>query len=128
MLCWHRVRMFWLRKHIVGFAVVACVAAVGLKLAVLSEADLIGETQAIAGSFEDSVAAYERGDYATALQLLRPLAERGDAAAQLNLGIIYQKGRGVPQNYAAALLWFGKAANQGMAVAQYNLGSMYHGG
>jgi hypothetical protein len=37
---------------------------------------------AVAGPFEDGVAAYQRGDYATALQLLRPLAERGNAEAQ----------------------------------------------
>ena len=32
---------------------------------------------AFAGPFEDSMAAYDRGDYATMLQLLRPIAERG---------------------------------------------------
>jgi uncharacterized protein len=34
---------------------------------------------AIAGSFEESKAAYAHGDYATALRLVRPLAEQGDA-------------------------------------------------
>jgi uncharacterized protein len=37
---------------------------------------------AMAGPLEDGVAAAERGDYATALHLIRPLAKRGDAAAQ----------------------------------------------
>jgi hypothetical protein len=41
---------------------------------------------AVAGQFEDATAAYDRGDYATALRLLRPLAEQGDADAQTNLG------------------------------------------
>ena len=41
---------------------------------------------AFAGPFEDSMAAYDRGDYATTLQLLRPLAERGDPQAQNGLG------------------------------------------
>ena len=44
---------------------------------------------AVAGQFENATAAYERGDYATALQLLQPLAEQGDATAQYNLGIMY---------------------------------------
>ena len=44
---------------------------------------------AAAGPFEDSAAAYQRGDYTTALQLLRPLAEQGDADAQYNLGVLY---------------------------------------
>ena len=39
-----------------------------------------------AGPLEDGKAAYERKDYATALRLLRPLAERGDARAQGGLG------------------------------------------
>jgi TPR repeat protein len=67
----------------------------------------------IAGPIEDGVAAYERGDYATALQLFRPSAEGGDAIAQFNLGIMYNNGFGVPQDNATALKWFGLAAAQG---------------
>ena len=37
---------------------------------------------AVAGPFEDGVAAYDRGDYATALRLWRPLAEEGNPDAQ----------------------------------------------
>ncbi len=37
---------------------------------------------AAAGPYEEGVAAYQRGDYATALRLWRPLAEQGDARAQ----------------------------------------------
>ncbi len=43
-------------------------------------------TPAWAG-FAEGVAAYERGDYATALREWRPLAEQGDAEAQYNLGV-----------------------------------------
>ena len=32
-----------------------------------------------AGPFEDATAAYGNGDYATALRLIRPLAEQGNA-------------------------------------------------
>ena len=42
---------------------------------------------AAAGPFEDATAAYERGDYATALRLFRPLAEQGNADVQFNLDI-----------------------------------------
>ena len=38
--------------------------------------------------WDDGVAAYERGDYATALEEWRPLAEQGDADAQFNLGVM----------------------------------------
>ncbi len=51
--------------------------------------------------FEDAKAAYDRGDYATALRLLRPLAELGNAAAQHYLGKMYADGMGVPQDDAA---------------------------
>ena len=43
---------------------------------------------AIAGPFEDGFAAYQRGDYATAMQLWLPLADQGDAVAQYNLGVL----------------------------------------
>src|SRR3990172_6594464 len=57
---------------------------------------------AFGGQFEDATAAYERGDYATAFRLMKPLAEKGDAKAQHNLGLMYYQGQGVPQNYAEA--------------------------
>ena len=56
-------------------------------------------------------AAYERGDYATALQLLRPLAEAGDANAQFHLGRIHLGGRGVAKNETEAAQWFRRAAD-----------------
>ena len=80
---------------------------------------------AVAGPFEDATAAYELGDYATALHLISTLADRGDADAQFNLGLLYNKGKGVPQNYAEAMIWFRKAAEQGHPVAKLNLGVMY---
>ena len=55
-------------------------------------------------------------------------AEQGDADAQSNLGFMYAKGQGVPQNNKKAAYWFTKAAEQGDASAQYNLGVMYDNG
>jgi TPR repeat protein len=40
------------------------------------------------------MAAYERGDYAIAMRLLRPLAEQGNADAQNKLGHMVRMGRG----------------------------------
>ncbi|MCP4305497.1 MAG: SEL1-like repeat protein [bacterium] len=68
---------------------------------------------AVAGPLEDGNAAYEASDYATALQLWRPLAEQGDAEAQLRLGRMYAYGQGVPQDYVEAMKWFQLAAAQG---------------
>lgn len=80
--------------------------------------------QARAG-FEEGMAAYDRGDYATTLTEWRPLAEQGDPAAQHHLGWLYMIGRGVPQDYEEAARWFRKAAEQGDRDAQVNLGSLY---
>jgi uncharacterized protein len=81
-----------------------------------------------AGPFEDGVAGYMKGDYATALRLLRSLAVQGDADAPFQLGVMYAKGKGVPQDYAAALRLMRPLAEQGAAAAQNNLGVMYHAG
>jgi hypothetical protein len=43
-------------------------------------------------------------------------------------GLMYEFGRGVPQDYAVALRWYRIAADQGNAAAQYNLASMYQDG
>jgi hypothetical protein len=81
-----------------------------------------------ARTLEDAKAAFARGDYATALQVLRALAEQGSAVAQNDLAIMYADGRFVPQDYGEAIRWFRLAAHQGLADAQVSLGFMYDGG
>jgi ATP-dependent protease ClpP protease subunit len=81
-----------------------------------------------ADPFEDGLAAYQRGDYETAYQLLSPLAEHGQAAAQFNLGVLFENGLGVAQDQAAAARWYLKAAEQGDAAAQYNVAQRYEKG
>jgi Sel1 repeat len=80
---------------------------------------------ATAGPLEDAVAAYQRGDYTTALSRWHRLAEQGDAEAQFHLGVMYESGQGGQRNDAEAIKWYRKAAEQGDAVAQFNLGIMY---
>ena len=77
------------------------------------------------GGINTGHTAYKQGDYGTALREWRPLAEQGNAGAQLNLGFMYDNGYGVPQNYTEAIKWYRKAAEQGNDRAQYNLGLMY---
>ena len=83
---------------------------------------------AMAGPLEDAKAAAERRDFATALQILRPLAEQGNAAAQTALGVIYEHGQGVPQDFVQAVIWYNEGAYQGDPDAQSNLGAMYANG
>jgi TPR repeat protein len=78
--------------------------------------------------FQAGMEANTRGDYTTALREWRPLAEQGDALAQYNLGVLYRKGRGVPQDDVQARQWYAKAAAQGQAKAQFNLGTLYFNG
>ena len=80
---------------------------------------------AVASSLDDEIAAYDRGDYATALKLMMPLAAQGDAVAQAIVGWMYQNGWGVPKDYGEAVKWYRPAAAQGNALAQNNLGGMY---
>ncbi len=44
------------------------------------------------------MAAINRGDYATAARIVRPLADQGDARAQTALDTSYIEGCGVPQD------------------------------
>ena len=75
--------------------------------------------------FQKGLDAYESGDFATALREWKPIAELGDAEAQVNLGVMYMQGLGVTQDYKAALKWYTLAAEQEYALAQTNLGFMY---
>ncbi|MEE8533836.1 MAG: peptidoglycan-binding protein [Alphaproteobacteria bacterium] len=76
----------------------------------------------------EGVTAYKSSGYATALRVFRARAALGRATAQYYLGIMYDKGKGVPQDYAKAIEWYTKAAEQGMARAQYNVGVAYDNG
>ena len=83
--------------------------------------------------FQKAGDAYNAGDYATALRELRPLADRGNADAQLNLGHMYRDGDGVRRNEFEAVAWYRLAADQdnntrAKSIAQFSLGSMYHNG
>lgn len=83
---------------------------------------------AAAQDFQKGAAAYKRGDYATALNEWRALAETGDALSQFMVGALYAFGRGVEKDYAEAAKWYRKAAEQGLPAAQNNLGSLYDKG
>ena len=114
----------------------------------------VGTLPAAAQTFDAAVEAYKRGDYATALAgfqndaeqgnaeaqlnlgvkyangegVPEDAAEQGHAAAQLNLGVKYANGEGVPEDAAEAVRWYRLAAEQGTATAQFLLGFMYANG
>ena len=91
-----------------------CTLALVLASAAIARAD-----------FEAGKRAYEQGDYATALKELTPLAEQGNAEAQVLLGLMHFEGQGVPRDPSQALKWYKAAAEQGNPEGQLQLGVMY---
>jgi TPR repeat protein len=79
----------------------------------------ITEAQMLAREFKPQDA------YAKSLRELKQLAEKGDAAAQFKIGLIYYSGQGVARDYLEALKWFREAALQKHSLARYNVGYMY---
>lgn len=55
----------------------------------------------------------------------RPLTQSGDASAQYNMGVLYDRGYGVDRDYGKARQWYEKAATQHSACAEHNLGIMH---
>lgn len=85
---------------------------------------LAGLSSAVAAqkSVRDGIDAWQKSDYASAVAIWKPLAEKGDADAAFNLGQAYRLGRGVPIDLAMAQAWLEKAAKLGHLDAQTTLG------
>ncbi len=82
----------------------------------------------LADDSDKARAAFESGDYETALAIWQPLAEAGHADSQCGLGQMYGNGFGVMMDDALAIKWYGLAAEQGHAKAQFNLAVMHQNG
>lgn len=78
-----------------------------------------------AQTYEQSLAAIEQGNDRVAFTGFKKLAEQGHTKSQLNLGMMYRNGLGVPEDDKEAVVWYRKAADKGDADAQYNLGEIY---
>ncbi len=76
----------------------------------------------------DDNEAFKNAYYKAALHELKPLAEKGYAEAQYNLGVMYEFGQGVPQDFAEAVKWYRKSADQGYTKALVSLGDKYENG
>jgi TPR repeat protein len=75
--------------------------------------------------FAEGLEAYDAGDFETAIEAWRPLAEAGSLEAQVSLAEFYLNGLGVAADPAAAAAWYRRAAEAGDPVAQLNLGDLY---
>ncbi|MFB2579365.1 MULTISPECIES: tetratricopeptide repeat protein [unclassified Acinetobacter] len=65
-------------------------------------------------------------DLALARKYYQLAAVQGNASAQNNLGILYDKGLGVAKDRQQAKYWYSLAAEQGEASAEFNLGNYYY--
>ena len=92
----------------IGAITVALIALV----AVWTELSDIERFETNGSGYQAGVAAYEEGDYATAIEKLQPLAEQGHAEAQFALGYMYYYGRGVDEDKKEAAKWFRKAKKE----------------
>lgn len=72
--------------------------------------------------------AYQAGRYDGALRFWLPLADAGNADAQLNIGILFDAGQGVSADPVQAAHWYQRSAEHGHAAAQFNLAMMYAAG
>ncbi len=81
-------------------------------------AHFLGVTLPEETDFEVGVEAWGRGDYDRAVREFLLLANQGHAQAQVNLGILYSQGRGVPKDYVTAYSWYTLAASQGDDLAE----------
>ena len=79
----------------------------------------------IAADLESAKRAYAQKDYAVAFKEFSPLAEQGNANAQLYLGKMYLMGQGVLQDANQAMKWLKASALQGNADAQFFVGSYF---
>jgi TPR repeat protein len=82
---------------------------------------VMGSSGAVAGPWEDGMAAYNRGDYVPAIKVFRAMAEQGNARAQSVLGVMYRRGQGVARSPVRAFVWLSRAAAHGDVTAKAEL-------
>ncbi len=103
-------------------------ASAPFPLPVIRVMDLLARQIKYIAERERMIIAFGRGDHEIALQGLQRLADGDDGIAQLYVGVIYDRGHGVPQDHVKAVTWYRKAAEQGVVEAQNNLGVHYTNG
>ena len=89
---------------------------------------MIAATTPALADLDDGLAAYDRGDFATAYRELAPAAAGGAPAAQYAMARMYLSGEGVSRDSAEGLKWLRKAALAGIGLAQYQLGACHEWG
>ena len=105
-----------------------CVLAIPLTLTLILSDGALAASPSHSEAFSRAWSAYDAGQFDDALRIWQTLADQGDPNAQINLGAMYDNGKGVPEDPATAVEWYRLAALQGNRLAQYYLGLMYANG
>ncbi len=79
-------------------------------------------------NFDRGIYDLNRGEFHAAMDQFRPLVAEGYAPAQYQMGVIYQKGYGVPKNGLKALALFELSAKQNYSDALFELALIYSEG
>lgn len=91
-------------------------------------AGLVSAAAADTKLYDKGLAAYNAGDYKAAYTFTLPLASQGNPAAKNLLGMMYELGKGVPQDLARSVGYYREGAKQGDPYAQYNLAVSFDSG
>src|SRR5262245_8127035 len=86
---------------------------------------LVASTPVLAASYDEAVLLFEEKDYKGARNIAEQAAKSGEARAMAMLGVLYQKGLGVPADLNKAVEWYAQAAEKKDADAQYSLALIY---
>jgi TPR repeat protein len=109
-----------------GEKIVRIFGRFGLATAILFFAVTVNAPAARADSLKEATTAFAKKQYAAAIKLFRPLAEKGNAIAQYKVAMMHRMGLGVPKSEKEARKWSRLAAKQGNPEAQTLLGSLYY--
>ena len=91
---------------------------------------LLGSFSALSqgNDLERGIYELNRGEFHAAIEQFRPLVAEGYAPAQYQMGVVHQKGYGVPKDGMKALALFELAAKQNYSDAQFELALIYSDG
>jgi len=106
----------------------SCVLVVTWTLALMMPTGVLATSLNHTEAFSRAWSAYDAGQFNDALRIWQTLSDQGDSNAQINLGALYDNGKGVPEDPETAVKCYLLAASQGNRQAQYYLGLMYANG
>jgi TPR repeat protein len=86
---------------------------------------LLFSSMAFAGSNEEGFSALAGKDYPKALNLFQQGAKQGNAEAEYQMALMFEKGQGIRKNESQACYWYEQAASHGSARAQFALGFLH---